>query len=56
MLRHAFASRCVELGCDIKSLSEVLGHSSVQVTMNIYVHSSMRQKKNMMNLVCGQLI
>lgn len=56
MLRHAFASRCVELGCDVKSLSEVLGHSSIQVTMNIYVHSSMRQKKNMMNLVCGQLI
>ena len=54
LLRHAFASHCVELGCDIKSLSEVLGHSSVQVTMNIYVHSSMKQKKSMMNLVCGQ--
>lgn len=56
MLRHAFASRCVELGCDVKSLSEVLGHSNIQITMNIYVHSSVRQKKNMMNLVCGQLI
>lgn len=52
LLRHAFASRCVELGCDMKSLSEVLGHSSIQVTMNIYVHSSMRRKKDMMNLVC----
>lgn len=53
LLRHAFASRCVELGCDMKSLSEILGHSSVQVTMNIYVHSSQKRKKDMMNLVCG---
>lgn len=52
LLRHAFASRCVELGCDIKGLSEILGHSSVQITMNIYVHSSTKQKKAMMNLVC----
>lgn len=53
LLRHAFASRCVGQGCDIKTLSEVLGHSSVQITMNIYVHSSMKQKKDMMNLACG---
>lgn len=52
MLRHAFASRCIWQGCDIKSLSEVLGHSSVQITMDIYVHSSMKQKKDMVNLVC----
>lgn len=52
MLRHAFASRCIWQGCDIKSLSEVLGHSSVQITMDIYVHSSMKQKKDMINLVC----
>ena len=54
LLRHAFASRCVELGCDVKGLSEILGHSSVQITMNIYVHSSAKQKKDMMNLVCAQ--
>lgn len=53
LLRHAFASRCVGQGCDIKSLSEVLGHSNVQITMNIYVHSSMKQKKDMMNLACA---
>lgn len=53
MLRHAFASKCVGQGCDVKSLSEVLGHSNVQITMNIYVHSSMKQKKDMMNLICG---
>lgn len=53
LLRHAFASQCVGQGCDMKSLSEILGHSSVQITMNIYVHSSMKQKKDMMNLICG---
>ena len=50
----AAAGRCVELGCDVKGLSEILGHSSVQITMNIYVHSSAKQKKDMMNLVCAQ--
>ena len=52
LLRHAFASRCIRQGCDIKSLSEILGHSSVSVTMNIYVHSSLKQKKEMINLGC----
>lgn len=52
LLRHAFASRCISAGCDVKSLSELLGHSSVQITMNVYVHSSMRLKKEMVNNVC----
>lgn len=53
LLRHAFASRCIGQGCDVKSLSEIMGHSSIQITMNIYVHSSMKQKKDMVNLICG---
>lgn len=52
LLRHAFASRCIREGCDMKSLSELLGHSSVQITMNIYVHSSVKQKKELVNQVC----
>lgn len=52
LLRHAFASRCICEGCDMKSLSELLGHSSVQITMNIYVHSSVKQKKELVNQVC----
>lgn len=52
LLRHAFASRCISAGCDAKSLSELLGHSSVQVTMRVYVHSSMRMKKEMVNNIC----
>ena len=50
-LRHTFATRCIEAGVDIKSLSEILGHSNVSTTLNRYVHSSFEQKqKNMMKL------
>lgn len=47
-LRHTFATRCVELGFDIKSLSEILGHASVNITMNRYVHPSMELKQQNM--------
>lgn len=43
-LRHTFATRCVELGFDIKTLSEILGHTNVNITLNRYVHSSMELK------------
>lgn len=48
-LRHTFATRCVELGFDIKTLSEILGHSSVKITLDKYVHSSIEQKRANMN-------
>lgn len=38
-LRHTFATRCVESGFDVKTLSEILGHSSVSITLNRYVHT-----------------
>ncbi len=44
-LRHTFATRALELGVDIKTLSEILGHSNVSITLNIYTHSHMEQKK-----------
>lgn len=44
-LRHTFATRCIECGCDYKSLSELLGHSNVSITMNIYVHPQMELKR-----------
>ncbi len=44
-LRHTFASNCVEVGMDIKSLSEILGHSNVEITLNKYVHSSQKLQK-----------
>lgn len=43
-LRHTFATRCVESEIDVKTLSELLGHSDVSVTLNKYVHSSFEQK------------
>ncbi len=48
-LRHTFATRCIELGFDVKSLSELLGHASVNITMNRYVHPSMELKRENMN-------
>lgn len=47
--RHTFATRCIELGFDVKSLSEILGHASVVITMNRYVHPSMALKRENMN-------
>lgn len=44
-IRHTFATRALELGVDIKTLSEILGHSNVSITLNIYAHSLMEQKK-----------
>ena len=50
-LRHTFATRCIELGMDIKTLSEILGHSNVATTMSIYVHSTDSQKREQMELL-----
>ncbi|MBP3854875.1 MAG: site-specific integrase [Ruminiclostridium sp.] len=50
-LRHAFATNCVALGFDIKTLSEILGHSSVEITLNRYVHSSLDRKRACMDMV-----
>jgi site-specific recombinase XerD len=44
-LRHTFATRFVRVGIDVKSLSEILGHSNISVTSSIYVHSSYEIKK-----------
>ena len=44
-LRHTFATRCIEAGVDVKSLSEILGHANTAITLNTYVHSTMEQKR-----------
>lgn len=49
-LRHTFASRAIELGFDPKTLSEILGHANVNITLNRYVHSSMELKRRNMEL------
>lgn len=45
-LRHTFATRCIEAGVDVKVLSEILGHSSVNITLDRYVHNSIDYKKD----------
>lgn len=47
-LRHTFATRCVEVGFELKSLSEILGHANTSITMNRYVHSSFDLKRDNM--------
>lgn len=47
-LRHTFATRAVEVGFEIKSLSEVLGHANTTITLERYVHSSMELKRTNM--------
>lgn len=48
-LRHTFATRCVTLGWDMKTLGEILGHSEIQITMEYYFHSSFEYKREQMN-------
>lgn len=45
-LRHTFATRCISYGMDMKSLSEILGHSSVSITLNTYIHPSDELKRS----------
>lgn len=51
ILRHTFATQCVEVGMDIKTLSEILGHSSTNITLTYYVHSSLESKQKQVNLL-----
>lgn len=48
-LRHTFATNCINSGVDIKSLSEILGHSDVKITLNRYVHPTLETKRQHMN-------
>ena len=52
-LRHSFATRCVEVGFELKSLSEILGHSNPRITLERYVHSSLRLKRENMEKLNG---
>lgn len=58
-LRHTFATRWIENGVDIKSLSEILGHANINTTLEIYVHSSDELKRygmEKMEAISGQII
>lgn len=48
-LRHTFATRALECGMDVKTLSELLGHKNATITLNRYAHSLWEHKSQMMN-------
>lgn len=48
-LRHTFATNCIALGLDPKSLSELLGHSNINTTLSLYVHPDLKEKRTFLN-------
>ncbi len=54
-LRHTFATRCVKLGINIKVVSELLGHSNIEVTMKTYLHTDEKEKQEAMQTLSKKL-
>ena len=54
-MRHTFATRALECGMDVKTLSEIMGHQNANITLQLYAHSLMEHKIEMMNKV-GKLL
>ena len=52
-LRHTFATRAIEHGVTVKTLSDILGHSQVQITMDLYCHSPLEHMRDSMNMMMG---
>lgn len=50
-LRHTFATRCIEIGSDPKTLSEILGHANIRITLDRYVHPNNTTKKKLLNKI-----
>ena len=55
-LRHTFATQAIELGIDCKTVSEILGHSTVSITLNLYVHPDLDHKKKCMNIIFDNMV
>lgn len=55
VLRHTFATRCIEAGMMPKTLQKILGHSNIGITMNLYVHITEVEKHKEIELVAGAL-
>lgn len=49
-LRHSFATRLIQRGADYKCVSELLGHASINTTLNMYVHPDLIQKRKCIDL------
>lgn len=48
-LRHTFATNCIQNGFDVKTLSVVLGHKTIHMTLSRYVHPDYIYKRKLMN-------
>lgn len=55
ILRHTFATRCIEAGMKPKTLQTLLGHSNIGITMNLYVHTTEEEKQREIDLVADAL-
>ena len=55
-LRHTFASNCISLGTDYKTVSELLGHSNISLTLNLYVHPSVQDKIKCVDLLAKNMM
>lgn len=55
VLRHTFATRCIEAGMKPKTLQILLGHSNIGITMNLYVHTTEEEKQKEIELVAEAL-
>lgn len=55
VLRHTFATRCIEAGMMPKTLQKILGHSNIGITMNLYVHITEDEKHKEIDLVADAL-
>lgn len=55
VLRHTFASKCIENGMDYKTLSDLLGHTNIQFTLSKYVHSDIDFKRKQMEKVAFRI-
>ena len=54
-LRHTFATQAIELGIDCKTVSEILGHASMNATLNLYVHPKTEYKRKCLDLIYQNL-
>ena len=55
VLRHTFATRCIEGGMMPKTLQKILGHSNIGITINLYVHINEEEKQKEIDIVAEAL-